>query len=385
MDLSLIKKKHEEIFGTPAELIVHAPGRINLIGEHTDYSEGFVMPVAINMGITVAISKNLDAKMISVYSMDFDKKMVTLYSDLMKSNQESWFSYPVGVTKILQKNHSFEGIRITFTGNIPQEAGLSSSAALEMAVAFAIQTLYNLNISDVELAKICQTAEQEIVGVRCGIMDQFISRMGKADEAMLIDCRSLEYRSIPFQLKKAKLLITNSNVPRKLISSEYNQRVIECEEAVKILASEKPGTHLRDFTLEDYEKARDFLQPTIKKRAFHVISENNRVLAAEQALKAGDLKKLGELLNESHESLRIYFEVSCPELDWLTDMARTISGCYGSRMTGAGFGGCTITLLENKAVAEYEKKLAEYEQKFGFKAVIYETVPSKGVHALWSK
>ena len=341
MDLTLIKKKHEEIFGTPPELIVHAPGRINLIGDHTDYSEGFVMPVAINMGITVAISKNIDSKMISVYSMDFDKKMVTLYSDLMKSNQDSWFSYPVGVTKIMQKKHSFEGIRITFTGNIPQEAGLSSSAALEMAVAFAIQKLYKLKISEVELAKICQQAEQEIVGVRCGIMDQFISRMGKADEAMLIDCRSLEYRSIPFKLKKVKLLITNSNVPRKLTSSKYNQRVMECEEAVKILTSEKPGTHLRDFTLEDYEKTRDYLQPTIKKRAFHVISENNRVLAAEKALKENNLKKFGDLLNESHESLKTYYEVTTPELDWLTDMANTISGCYGSRMTGAGLGGTT--------------------------------------------
>ncbi|MHA1673709.1 MAG: galactokinase [Promethearchaeota archaeon] len=385
MDHELVKTKHQEIYGEEPELVVFAPGRINLIGEHTDYSEGFVLPMAINMGITLAISKIPDSAIISVYSVDFDKKMVALYSDLMKS-QEHWFNYPVGIVKVMQKRGlKFGGVRLTFTGNIPQGAGLASSAALEIAVAYAIDQIYTLNIPGLELAKICQRAEHEVVGVRVGIMDQYISRMGKANTALFIDCRTLKSEHIPFELAPYQILITNSNVPRRLANSKYNERVFECQEAVKILESTGEVQTLRDVSAEDFEKHKDYLSDPLDRRVWHVISENARVLKAKELLKAKDLEGFGKLLQESHQSLKENFEVSCDELDWLVGAAVRTPGCYGARMVGAGFGGCTIALLQEDAIKEYKKKLEEYETKFGLRAVTYDTLPMDGVSIIWKK
>jgi len=382
MSKDLLIKKHKEVFGEIPEIIVHSPGRVNLIGEHTDYNDGFVLPIAISMGIDLAISRIPDSEVISVYSMDKEKKIVSLYSDLMKSTDD-WANYPIGVVKILQKNgFKFSGVRITFTGSIPEGAGLSSSAALEIAVAYAVQQIYNLKINDKDLIKYCQQAEQEVIGVRCGIMDQFTAKLGKAGNALFIDCRSLDHRYIPLKLKSAEFLITNSNVSHKLSTSKYNERVFECEEAVKVLNEVKPGKALRDFTKDDYEKAREFFPPEERKRAFHVISENNRVIEGEKALKQGDLKKFGQLMNDSHESLKLYYEVSCAELDWLVETAQKIEGCYGSRMIGAGFGGSTVTLIEKKAIPDYLEELKEYKEKFGLSAITYEVTPSDGVHKI---
>ncbi|MHA1585154.1 MAG: galactokinase [Promethearchaeota archaeon] len=378
-DFELIKQKHQDIFGEKPELIIHAPGRVNLIGEHTDYSEGYVMPIAINMGITLGISRVPESETFAVYSIDYDSKRVVSYSNIMKSDVD-WFNYPLGVIKILQKKkYKFEGIRISFTGNVPQGAGLSSSAALEVAVAFAIKILFKLKIDDLELAKICQQAEHEIVGVKCGIMDQYISIMGKQDAALFIDCRTLKSHTVPLKIGSAKFIITNSNVPHKLSSSKYNDRVQECAEAVKILNIETPGTALRDYTIENFEKLKAQFSENVAKRALHVISENQRVLEAEIALKNRNLQEFGKLLNDSHYSLRDNYEVSSPELDWLTDAARTTPGCYGSRLTGAGFGGCTVTLIENKSIQKYYGKLKDYTEKFGYQAVTYEINATNGV------
>ena len=381
---NLLIDKHKEIFGEVPELIIHSPGRVNLIGEHTDYNDGFVLPIAISLGIDLAISRIPDSEVIAVYSLDKEKKIVSLYSYLMKSSgSDDWANYPIGVVKVLQNHgHKFGGVRVSFTGSIPQGAGLSSSAALEVAVAFAVQQLYNLKIKDKDLVKYCQQAEQEVVGVRCGIMDQFTAKFGKAGNAFFLDCRTLEHRYIPLKLKSAEFIITNSNISHKLSTSKYNERVVECEEAVKVLNEVKPGKSLRDFNLDDYEKAREFFQPEDKKRAFHVISENNRVIEAEKSLKQGDLKKFGQLMNDSHESLRLYYEVSCAELDWLVETAQKIEGCYGSRMIGAGFGGCTLTLIEKNAIPEYLSKLKGYQEKFGLTAITYEVTPSDGVHKI---
>lgn len=385
MEIEELAKKHEEIFGTAPEMVVFAPGRINLIGEHTDYNKGYVMPCAINMGIWVAISKITDPLM-SVYSIDYNKKIVAAYTDVAVAKQMEWFNYPFGVARVMQsKGYQFGGVRVTFYGNVPQGSGLSSSAALEIAVAYAIQELYGLKISGPDLAKIGQQAEHEYAGVKCGIMDQFISRMGEKNHALLIDCQSLEFRLVPIELKTAKLVITNSNVPHKLSSSEYNKRVAECEEAVKIMSSSKEGDSLRDFTKDDYDNSKDLMGPVIRKRALHVIMENKRVLDAEMALKAGDLVKVGELMNQSHESLRVFYEVSSPELDWLVEAAQTTPGCYGARMTGGGFGGCTLALMEEKSIAAYKEKLGQYEQKFGYKPQVFESNPENGAKVLWKK
>lgn len=383
MDHEIVKKKHKEIFGEDPELIVFAPGRVNIIGEHTDYNDGYVLPMAINMGITLAISKIPGSKVIAVYSVDYDKKMVSLYGDLTRS-QQNWLNYPVGVVKgLLNRGFQFEGIRITFTGNIPQGAGLSSSAAIEIAVAYGIQQLYNLDIKGPDLAKICQKAEHDVVGVRCGIMDQYISRMAKKDTALFIDCRTLDYELIPLKLGSIKLVITNSNVPHKLSQSKYNERVGECQEAVKIFESSGDFKALRDITMEFFDEHKSQLPEIIQKRAFHVISENQRVLQAKEYLKANDLRNLGKLLIESHKSLKENYEVSSKELDWLVENSIKIPGCLGARMTGAGFGGCTIALFEENAVKEYKKKLEEYEGIFGFRAIMYESPPVDGVHEVW--
>lgn len=382
-----IRQKHKDIYNEDPELIVQAPGRINLIGEHTDYNNGFVMPAAIDMGIWMGVSKNLASELLSVYSIDYNAKMVAGYDDVARVPKEGhWFNYPLGVVKVMRKQGmKFPGMRVTFTGNVPQGSGLSSSAALEIASGFAIQTLYDIKIEGPTLAKIGQQAEHEYAGVRCGIMDQFISRMGQKGKALLLDCKTLDYKLIPLDLKTAKLVITNSNVPHKLSSSLYNTRVEECEDAVKVMGNMEEGESLRDFTLKDFEKHSKKLPENVRKRAFHVITENQRVLDAEKSLIAGNLAEFGNLMNQSHESLKVNYEVSSPQLDWLTDTARSIKGCYGSRMTGGGFGGCTLTLIESAAIPEYEEKIKEYEIIYKYKADIYQSGVADGAHVVWKK
>jgi galactokinase len=376
--IDLIKKMHNETFGEDPHLIAHAPGMVNLIGEHTDYSEGFSMPMAIDMGITLGISQIPNANVVAVYSMDYDKKIVSNYENLLMSN-EDWFNYAVGIVKILLNHgYSFSGIRISFTGDLPQGVGLSSSAAIGVAVGYSINELFNLKIPKTELAQMCQEVETKVVGVKRGIKYQFISLMGEEGKCLFVDCRKLEYRSIPMKLEGAKLVITNSNVPHKMSNPQYNEKVHECEEAVKILSVSKPGTHLRDFSIEDLEENKKTLTQDIWKRALHVISENQRVIDAEKALNNNDLSAFGTLLNESHASLKNNYEVSSPELDWLAETAQTMKGCYGSRMIGSGYGGCVITLMEETQLQKYMDKLKEYEEKFGFKPVIYEVTPQKG-------
>ena len=386
MNLEELKKVHKEQFNEDPEIISFSPGRVNLIGEHTDYSEGFVMPIAIEMGIWVAISKNSEADdLISVYSIDYKLKFAQYYSDALPQDYE-WFKYPMGVVLMMKEaGYKVGGLRITFGGNIPQGAGLSSSAALEVATAFGIQNLYGYNIKGPDLAKICQKAEHVVVGVKCGIMDQYISRMGEDKNALLIDCRTLEYRLVPLNLGSMKIVITNSNVPHKLSSSLYNTRVAECHEAVKIMNETNQPKFLRDFTIKHFEAYKSFFTKTIANRALHVINENQRVLDAEKALKAGDLKKFGELMNQSHDSLRDLYEVSSPELDFLVEIARSIPGCIGSRLTGAGFGGCTVSIMEESAIPKYKEKLSEYTKKFTYKPEVYITVPKKGSQILWKK
>ncbi|TFH26444.1 MAG: galactokinase, partial [Promethearchaeota archaeon] len=262
---------------------------------------------------------------------------------------------------------------------------LASSAALEIAVAYAIDQIYKLKIPGLELAQICQQAEHEVVGVRVGIMDQYISRMGKANTALFIDCRTLKSEYIPFDLGSAKIVITNSNVPRRLATSKYNERVFECQEAVKILESNGKVQTLRDVSVEDFETLKGLLPEPLNNRVLHVISENARVLQAKDLLKSKNLEGFGKLLQESHQSLKDDFEVSCDELDWLADAANQTPGCYGARMVGAGFGGCTIALLQENAIKEYKKKLEDYETKFGIRAVTYDTLPMDGVSIIWKK
>ncbi len=377
-----VKQSHLDEYGKAPEVIASAPGRVNLIGEHTDYNDGFVFPMAIDFSVKVAISRRKDGH-VHFYSVDFkDRKRATLPA-LRFRKEDRWANYPKGIINaLLTRGHPLGGMDITIRGDIPQGAGLSSSAALEISTALAVQTLFRIEIGKEELARLAQQAENEFVGVKCGIMDQFISRLAREGHAMLLDTRFLTYRYVPLTFKTAKILITNSKVPHGLVDSEYNKRREECVRCVELLSVKKPGTALRDYTPNDIRDSMGIIPESTRKKCLHVVEENQRVLEAEEALKKMDLITFGKLMNRSHESLRDLYEVSCPELDWLVKRAWETEGVYGSRLTGAGFGGCTVTLIEEDAIQRYRDHIVAYERIFGFKPELYVCAPSAGARIL---
>jgi galactokinase len=358
---------------------------VNLIGEHTDYNDGFVFPMAIDFAVRVAVTRRKDNHL-RFYSVDYkDRKRATLPT-LRFRKEDRWANYPKGIiAEFLARGHELSGMDITIQGDIPQGAGLSSSAALEVATGIAIQELYGIEIGGEDLARLAQHAENEFVGVKCGIMDQFISRLAKEGHAMLLDARYLTYHFVPLALKSVKILITNSKVPHGLVDSEYNKRREECRKCVEILSVKKPGTALRDYSSNDVRDSMGVIPEGTRKKCLHVVEENQRVLEAEEALKKRDLVTFGKLMNRSHESLRDLYEVSCPELDWLVKRAWETEGAYGSRLTGAGFGGCTVTLIEEEAIPLYREHIVQYERIFGFRPEIYICKPSSGAHVLESR
>jgi len=305
-------------------------------------------------------------------------------SNLRYKKEDRWANYLKGVISVLQtRGYITGGLSFSVSGNVPVGVGLSSSAALEVATAYAVQKLLKIDITGPELARLAQEAENSFVGVQCGIMDQFVSRMAKAGSAMFIDTRSMEYRHIPISLHSVKILITNSSVPRSLVDSEYNQRRGECEKCVGLLNTRKPGRSLRDYTAEDLRDSLGLIPETTRKRCLHVVEENERVRDAEASLRRNDIGSFGKLMNRSHESLRDQYEVSCPELDWLVKRAWETDGVYGSRMTGAGFGGCTVTLIEEKAIPKYEARLEVYERIFSFKPEVFLVHPADGAQIIF--
>ena len=363
-------KKH---FGGDPEILVRAPGRVNLIGEHTDYNDGFVLPVAINRDIMVA-SRPRDDSLARIYSLDFDAMVEFPMDDIAYDSENKWSNYPRGVARFLQEaGYKLRGLEGIITGNVPQAAGLSSSAAMEVAVAMAFEKASGLEIDPVEMALICQKAENQFVGVNCGIMDQFVSRMGKKDHALLLDCRELEFELVPLHLEGIKIVVCNTGVKRGLVDSEYNKRRSECERGVGRLEEFLPGIKaLRDVDIDDFQKYRYHLKEITEKRCGYVIEENVRVLESVQSLEDNDLVRFGELMNESHIGLRDQYEVSCPELDAMVEIAWNTDGVLGSRMTGAGFGGCTVTLALEDAVEELiEKVNKEYPDRTGLQPEVY--------------
>jgi galactokinase len=375
-------RSHKEEYGEGPSIVARAPGRVNLIGEHTDYNEGFVFPMAIDYYVQVAVSARKDQNL-RFYSMDLADRKRTSLSNLRFKKEDRWANYPKGIISILlNRGYDIGGLSFSVQGNVPIGVGLSSSAALEVASAYAVQKLLDLKISGPELARLAQEAENSFVGVQCGIMDQFVSRMARAGYAMLIDTRSMEHRYIPLDLDSVAILITNSNVPRSLVDSEYNQRRAECQKCVELLSSRKSGRSLRDFTATDLRNSMGLIPESIRKRCLHVVEENERVRDAEAALSRNDIVTFGKLMNRSHESLRDQYEVSCPELDWLVKRAWETEGVFGSRMTGAGFGGCTVTLIRKEAIVEYESRLEAYERIFGFKPETFVCRPADGAQII---
>lgn len=360
--------------------VFKAPGRVNLIGEHTDYNGGFVFPAALTMCTTVLARPRNDRK-INLIATDL-KQMVNADLDYLDQYRDlRWGNYQLGVADELQKaGYPLCGCDLLYEDKVPLGSGLSSSAAIEIATALALVSLgYAANgvirdIDMVELAKISQIAEHNYVGVKCGIMDQFASAMGKKDMAIFLDCLDLSYELVPLKMDQYKLIISNTNKKRSLGEGKYNERRSECEEGVSILQKALPEiTCLREVSVQDFLKHQQLItDEVIKKRVKHVIYENERVLESVKALKNNDLDTFGKLMNQSHDSLRDLYEVTGKELDTLVDEARKIKGVLGSRMTGAGFGGCTVSLVHNDSVEEFINKVGtEYEKKIGYGASFY--------------
>lgn len=383
MNLNNLQQVFKEIFPDATDpVIVQAPGRVNLIGEHTDYNDGFVLPMAINAHILLAGSVRNDSE-VHIYSIDFQAKSTFNLKNFIFSQEAPWSNYIRGVCAMFLEFTELKGMNIVLQGDIPHGAGLSSSAALEVGTALLIRNLHGLNTDKIDLIKLAQRAENEFVGVQCGIMDQFISMLGKAGHALFLDCRSLDYQLVPAPFTEAKIMVVNSGVKRGLVDSEYNLRREQCQAAVEALKPLLPEiTALRDVCLEHLPLIEQ-LPGELSKRARHVVTENQRVLDAVELFKAGNIEAFGRLMNESHASLRDDYQVSCPQLDILVELAQSVPGTFGSRMTGAGFGGCTVTLVHNSSVAKLtDVILNEYYQKTGIMPKIYLYSPSDGAKQL---
>ena len=374
MDLISLKEKFTGSYGESAEELrmYFAPGRVNLIGEHTDYNGGFVFPCALHFGTYLLIRKN-NTPSLRLATANYMETVEVPAADFTR-NAIKWVNYPLGVMDQLRnRGFSLEGMDLLFSGDVPGGAGLSSSASIEMVTAVGLNDLLQFGLEMIDLIKLSQKAENEFVGVNCGIMDQFASGMGKKEHAILLDCASLEYEHVPLLLGDYQLVISNTNKKRGLTDSKYNERRSECEKSVEYLSRSTPISLLGELDLAGYLDARHLIpEETIRRRAHHVISENQRAVDAVQALKNADLDLFGELMNASHDSLRDDYEVTGIELDTLVEEARKIDGVIGSRMTGAGFGGCTVSLVHKKALNSFTAGVSNgYRVKTGLVPEFY--------------
>lgn len=364
------------------EVWAKAPGRVNIIGEHTDYNQGYVLPMAINMGISLTAKRRSDS-LVKVYARNFKEEATFNLSTLVPGKGQNWWDYPAGVCWILQEEgYKLAGADISFEGDIPIGAGLSSSAALEVASMAAFCALNRIDLDLKEQALLAQRAENEYVGVRCGIMDQFASALSKQAHALFIDCRSLEYEHVPLSLGAYHFVIIDSGIKRSLAGSAYNRRREECEQALNLINRKTNSSRqsLREVDPDELEEARSYLPRKLFNRAFFVISENERVLRAVRSFKQGDLLTAGILMNASHEGLRSLFEVSCRELDLIAIAAQKARGVLGARMTGAGFGGCAVALVRKDCTeALTELILKETAKLPGLKPAFYPTGPAGGL------
>jgi galactokinase len=377
---SLVAEIHEKQFGGDPRVFL-APGRVNLIGEHTDYAGGFVMPAAIDFGTFASISARRDGRM-EIWSQNFKEGVTHAAGELPQKRQQHWSDYPVGVVWALrQAGVDVPPFSMTLYGNVPLGAGLSSSASVEVAAALALLSLADEEMERSAIAKLCQHAENEYVGASCGIMDQFIACHGAEDHALLLDCRSLEFRLAPIP-RRVSLVIANTMVKHSIAGGEYGIRRKEVEEGTAILRRHRPQiAQLRDATPEDLELWGDEMPENVMRRCRHVITENLRTVAAADALAAGNMKKLGDMMAAAHVSYRDDFEASCEEADLMVDAAQGLPGLIGARLTGGGFGGCTVNLVEEGEAARFAEGLREqYRAATGIEAKIYRCRASAGAH-----
>ncbi|MGG2467030.1 galactokinase [Paraclostridium bifermentans] len=378
----------EDIFGERENIrVFFSPGRVNLIGEHTDYNGGNVFPCALSFGTYGAISIRND-KVINMYSKNFDKLGIISFNidELKNEDKDDWANYPKGVLYTLKK-HGYEiecGFDMVVYGNIPNGAGLSSSASIELLMGVMVNDVLDLGIDRIDLVKFCQEAENKFIGVNCGIMDQFAIGMGKSDSAILLDCNSLDYKYSKLELNDNVIVIGNTNKRRGLADSKYNERRNECEKALKELKAKLNINHLGDLSEEEFEENKHLISnPINKKRAKHAVYENQRTLKAVEALKNDDIHTFGKLMVESHDSLKNDYEVTGKELDTLVELALEHKATIGSRMTGAGFGGCTVSIVKKELkdcfISEVSRR---YKEIIGYEADFYEAEIGNGTKEL---
>lgn len=371
--IDLVRGKFFELFGYAPEITVRSPGRVDLLGIHTDYNDGFVLPIAVNLNVIACGSKTND-NVVTIHSIN--KKSTTKFSvnKIDYDNKNKWSNYSRGVVKyLIEEGFSLGGANIVLESNLPIGSGLSSSAALENATGVMFQNLYNLNCSGEKMALIGQKAENKFVGVSTGIMDQFVSRNAEKEHALFLDCRSLEYKQLPLDTSSYKVVVCDTKKRRGLVDSEYGERRRTCEEAVAVFKRFYPDVKaLRDVTLEMFEAGKNDLTEKQQMRALHVISENNRGVDSVNALNMGDFKRFGELMNESHDSARDLYEVSCPELEAMVEVTRKAPGSLCGRLAGAGFGGCTVSLVASDKVKDFvDFAKTNYFAKTGLKPELW--------------
>ncbi len=377
-----VVEKFESLYSNKP-LLISSPGRINLIGEHTDYNDGFVLPAAIDKRMILGFAKN-NSNIIRLHSIDLNDDFACNITKV-KVSEKSWVNYILGVVNQLQEfGYDVEGFDCVFTSNIPMGSGLSSSAALECGVGFGLNELFDLDISKIDLIKFAQKAEHTFAGVQCGIMDQFASVMGVENQAFRLDCRSLEYDYYPIHFPSYQFILCNSGVKHSLADSEYNTRRSECETGVIAIQKKHPEvTHLRDITIEMLTKIKADISPTVYNRCEYIIEENNRVIKACKALNTDAIAIFGKLMYASHNGLSNLYEVSCKELDFLVDFTRNNDAILGSRMMGGGFGGCTINLVKRSEKEQFLKNIKEaYLQEYNIDLECYEVEISDGTSVI---
>lgn len=382
---NLIDKFHDK-YGdrTNKPAIYFSPGRVNLIGEHTDYNGGFVFPCALNYGTYLAVRK-AKGKTIKFSTLNFNEDAETEIKGLFTKKGKTWINYPLGViNEFLKKNKEISGLEMLYFGDVPNGAGLSSSASIEMVTAVALNELLDAGFDTLEMVKMSQRAENQFVGMNCGIMDQFAVGFGKKDHAIFLNCDNLSYENVPVVLNGYSLIITNTNKRRGLTDSKYNERRSECDKAVELLQAYKTIRNLSELSTEEIKVLDKYISdPVVRKRAKHVISENGRVLEAVKVLKENNIARFGELMNLSHDSLKDDYEVTGNELDALVYEGRKLKGVTGTRMTGAGFGGCTVSIVKKEDTAAFMSKLAEaYTKKTGLVPDFYKPEIGDGAKRL---
>ncbi|MEE1963881.1 galactokinase [Allomuricauda taeanensis] len=369
------------------ELTVTSPGRINIIGEHTDYNNGYVLPAAIDKTIIFKLGRNHTETLCRIYSEGFGE-MVEIHLDSITKKTSGWENHMLGVLhEIIQITDKLKGFDCSIKSHLPVGSGVSSSAALECGLAFGLNELFDLGLDSWDIIKLSQKAEHEFVGTKCGIMDQFASVMGKKDHVMLLDCMTFDYEYIPMDIAPYQILLLNTNVAHNLASSEYNIRRSQCEKGLEIL-QKKFGARIsfRDVTQSMLDDCKDEMGEIIHQRCFYVIDENKRVFQAVEALKQHDLLQFGQLLYQTHEGLRHDYEVSCPELDFLVDFSKDRKEVLGARMMGGGFGGCTLNIIHKNAIADFVKDATRaYQNEFSRELTYFQTVPSDGTTIIRKK